>query len=139
MAWWLLKTEPLEYSLADLQRAGTDVWNGVRNPVALQLLRNMQPGDAAFIYHTGKERAIVGVATVASLPYNDPVEVGKDLPVVNVTFQRQLPIPVTLAQVKADPDFEGWHLVRLPRLSVMPVPDHLVPKLLSIAGEMALV
>ncbi|HEY8449285.1 MAG TPA: EVE domain-containing protein [Bacillota bacterium] len=132
MAYWLLKTEPGEYAYADLERVGTDRWDGVRNAVALKHLRAMRPGDLALIYHTGSERAIVGVAEIVSDPYPDPA--AERWPVVDVRARRRLPRPVTLAEIKADPAFAAWELVRLPRLSVMPVPDEHWRRILAMAG-----
>ncbi|MCG0238309.1 MAG: EVE domain-containing protein [Firmicutes bacterium] len=134
MAYWLLKTEPEEYSYEDLERAGRDVWDGVRNPTAQRHLRAMQPGDLAFIYHTGTERAVVGIARVATAPYPDPQDPAGRFVVVDVEPAGRLPRKVTLAAIKADPAFAGWELVRLPRLSVMPVPEPLWQRILALAG-----
>ncbi len=121
MQYWLVKTEPQEYAYADLEQRGRDRWNGVRNWRAVQNIRRMQPGDAVFIYHSGKEKAIVGTARVASPPYPDPEAGDPRLLVVDVEPQGRLARPVTLRQIKGDPFFSEWELVRLPRLSVMPV------------------
>lgn len=119
MAYWLLKTEPLDYSYRDLEQRQRDVWDGVKNFVAQKNIKSMQPGDLAFIYHTGKEKAIIGVAEVVSSPYPDPG--GEKLMVMDVSPQYRMKRPVTLAEIKKDSFFSGWELVRLPRLSVMPV------------------
>jgi len=121
MNYWLLKTEPSTYSWPDLVRAGRAVWDGVKNPAALGHLRGMQPGDQAFVYHTGNEKAVVGVARVVSAPYPDPKAGDPRLAVVDLEAVRPLAAPVTLAAVKADRQFADFALVRLPRLSVMPV------------------
>jgi predicted RNA-binding protein with PUA-like domain len=122
-AYWLLKSEPGDYSFDDLERDGHAVWDGVRNAVALKNMRQVQPGDQAFFYHTGKERAIVGIARVESGPYPDP-EAGDERTVVfEVSPQGRLSQPVGLDRIKSSGRFEGWELVRLPRLSVMPVPE----------------
>lgn len=123
MAYWLLKTEPETYSYQDLVKLGRDSWDGVRNFTARRHISAMKPGDLAFIYHTGKEKAIVGVARVISEPYKDPGE--SRFLWVDVEPVAKLPRPVTLAEVKADPRFAEWELVRLSRLSVMPVPQEL--------------
>ncbi len=118
---WLLKTEPEEYSYDDLVRDGVGVWDGVSNNWALQHIRAMRPGDEAFIYHTGKRRAIAGIARVVSAPYPDP---GLDDPrraVVDVQAVQPLPEPVGLKRIKADPRFAELLLVKSSRLSVMPV------------------
>jgi len=134
MAYWLLKTEPGDYSFEDLAAAEKDVWDGVRNPVAVRNLRRMQPGDLVFIYHTGNERAVVGIAEVVTLPRND--EAG--FPVVDVAALRRLPHPVSLRAIKHDGRFIDWELVRLPRLSVMPVPPAYWEAVLEMAGTAAI-
>jgi predicted RNA-binding protein with PUA-like domain len=118
---WLLKTEPQDYSYTELEWEGRGTWDGVRNPQALAYLKQAKPGDAAFIYHTGKEKAIVGIATITSKPYPDPKSSDPGLPAVDLTPSRRLPRPITLAEIKESPGFAEWELVRLPRLSVMPV------------------
>ncbi len=120
---WLLKTEPTTFSYADLVREKRSVWDGVANPVALKHLRAMQAADEVFIYHTGKEKAVVGIAKVVKGAYPDPKAGDPKLVVVDLVPVRPLEGPVTLAAIKADPRFAGWELVRLPRLSVMPVSD----------------
>jgi predicted RNA-binding protein with PUA-like domain len=121
MAYWLFKEEPTHYSFADLQRDGEAVWNGVENPLALKHLRSVRKGDLIVYYHTGKEKAIVGVMEAVSDAYPDPKAKDQRLVVVKVKPVRSLPRPVTLAEIKADPDFADWELVRMARLSVMPV------------------
>ena len=121
MSYWLLKTEPTTYAWADLARAGRAVWDGVKNPAALGHLRGMRPGDEVFIYHTGAEKAVVGVARVAAAAYPDPKAGDPRLVVVDLEPVRPLAAPVTLAAVKADRRFADFALVRVPRLSVMPV------------------
>lgn len=132
MAHWLLKTEPGEFSYDDLVRLGRDRWDGVRNNAALKNMRAMRPGDLALFYHTGDERRVVAVCRIVSEPYPDPKADDPRWIVVDVEPVRRLPEPVTLAQIKADPAFEGWDLIRQSRLSVMPVPD---PIWRRIAGE----
>ena len=121
MDYWLVKTEPETYGYADLVRLGRDRWNGVKNPVALKNIKAMQPGDEVFVYHTGKEKAIVGVAQVVSQPYPDPELGNPRFVVVDLEPQYPLPRPVTLKEIKANPAFQDWALVRQSRLSVMPV------------------
>lgn len=120
---WLLKTEPSTYAFADLVRDGRTTWDGVSNPVALGHLRAMKKGDEALVYHTGDEKAAVGIARVASDPYPDPKQKDPRLVVVDLEPVRALPRPVTLKAVKADPRFADFALVRISRLSVMPVTD----------------
>jgi predicted RNA-binding protein with PUA-like domain len=121
MAGWLFKEEPTHYSFAQLQRDGRTVWDGVSNPLARQHLRQVRRGDRVFFYHTGKEKAIVGLMRVVRDPQpdaNDPKAV-----LVEVKAVRALAHPVTLKRIKDDPLLASWDLVRLPRLSVMPVTD----------------
>jgi predicted RNA-binding protein with PUA-like domain len=118
---WLFKEEPTHYNFADLEREGRTLWDGVTNALARQHLRHMRAGDRVLYYHTGKERAIVGEARVVRGP---APESGSDDPrsvAVQVEPVRRLPQPVTLEQIKDDPALAGWDLIRLPRLSVMPV------------------
>ena len=121
---WLLKTEPSTYSYDDLERERRAVWDGVANPMALKHLRSMAPGDDVLIYHTGGEKRVVGTARVVRAAYPDPKLGDPKRVVVEVEPAARLERPVTLAEIKADPRFAGWELVRLGRLSVMPVsPD----------------
>lgn len=133
MSYWLVKTEPETYSYADLEKLGRDRWNGVKNPVALKHLGQMKVGDLLFIYHTGKEKAIVGVGQVVSAPYPDPTEDNPRLLIVDVTPLYRLQRPVSLKEIKALPEFAQWELVRMSRLSVMPVPDDHWVKILGLA------
>jgi len=121
VAFWLLKTEPGDYSFADLERDAATGWDGIANNAALKHLRGACPGDLALVYHTGDERAAVGIAGITSALYPDPAAADARLVVVVVKPVRRLARPVTLAAVKADPFFAGFALVREPRLSVMPV------------------
>ena len=133
MAYWLLKTEPQEYSYQDLEKAGSAVWNGVKNNLALKYLRTMQPQDEAMIYHTGKERAVVGVAQILTLPYPDPESNDIKLVVVEIKAKRSLPTPVTLAQIKQTEALKYFELIRLPRLSVVPVSEPYWQRILQMA------
>ncbi len=132
--YWLLKTEPSDYSNTDLERDERTIWDGVSNNLALKHLRNMKRGDLAFIYHTGKERALVGIAEVISDPYPDPGKNDAKLVVVDVKAKESLPQIVSLADVKADSEFSDFPLVRIPRLSVMPVTPAQWNRLLAMAG-----
>jgi predicted RNA-binding protein with PUA-like domain len=130
--YWILKTEPSTYSFANLVAKGTDVWDGVANPVALRNLKNMVPGDEVMIYHTGDEKAIVGFATVSSEPRPDPKN--PKLTVIDLKAGPSIARPVTLAAVKADPVFADLALVRQGRLSVVPVPPPIWKKLLAMGS-----
>ena len=120
---WLFKTEPSAYSFADLVAEGRATWDGVKNPLALKHLANVKPGDEVFIYHTGDEKAVVGVARSTSRPYADPKKKEPKLLVVDLEPLRALAQPVTLAAMKGSKSFAGFDLLRLPRLSVMPVAE----------------
>jgi len=135
MTYWLLKSEPQDYSYTDLKQTERTVWNGVKNPLALKYLRTMQPTDEALFYHTGKERRVVGIAQILSLPYPDPALDDPKLVVVDIRAVRSLPQPVTLAQIKQSGNFADFDLIRLPRLSVVPVSAQYWQKILQLAGE----
>ena len=134
MACWLLKTEPGTYSFADLQREKRTVWEGVANALAQQHLRAARAGDEALVYHTGEEKAVVGVARIASDPYPDPGDAAGKRVVLDVEPLQRLPAPVTLGEIKADPAFRDFALVRNSRLSVMPVPEPLRSRLRELGG-----
>ena len=120
---WLLKEEPANYSYDDLARDGRTSWTGVRNPLAQKHLRSIAKGDRIFFYHTGNEKAVVGVARAAGAAYLDPADKSGKLYAVDVEPVKKLPAPVTLAAIKADRAFASFPLVRMARLSVMPVTD----------------
>ncbi len=132
--YWLLKTEPSDYSYSDLEKDVQTIWDGVSNNLALKHLRNMKKGDLAFLYHTGKERALVGIAEVISDPYPDPKKSDAKLAVMDVKAREELPQSVSLTEVKADSEFSDFLLVRLSRLSVMPVTPPQWNRLLAMAG-----
>lgn len=140
MATYLLKTEPSEYSFADLVRDKSCVWTGVANPQARGFLRAMKAGDTAFIYHTGDEKAIVGLAKVTKGAYADPAEPGLNgngeikSPVVDLAPLKPAKTPVTLVTIKEDKRFAEFALVKSSRLSVMPVPADLDKALRGMAG-----
>jgi predicted RNA-binding protein with PUA-like domain len=135
MAGWLLKTEPTVYSYDDLERDQKTVWDGVSNNLALKHIRQVQKGDLALIYHTGEEKAIVGIAEVASAAYADPKQNDPKLAVFELKPQRRLARAVTLAEVKANEKLKDFELVRMARLSVMPVTDAVWKVLMKMAGE----
>ncbi len=135
MARWLLKTEPDCYNWDALARDKKTAWDGVANALALKHMRTMKKGDLAFIYHTGDERAAIGIAEITSNPYADPNEQDERLVVVDLKPKQKLPQPVTLADIKADPTFAGWDLLRISRLSVVPVPDELWKRIEAMAKQ----
>lgn len=123
MALWLFKEEPTHYSFADLQRDGKALWSGVSNNLALQHLRKVRKGDRILYYHTGKEKAVVGVMRAAGNPKPDPEADDPKLVAVEVKPVRALARPVPLSEIKRDATLADWDLVRLSRLSVLPVSD----------------
>jgi predicted RNA-binding protein with PUA-like domain len=120
---WLFKEEPTHYGWEDFVRDGKTSWTGVRNPVAQKHLHQIKKGDSVFYYHTGNEKQIVGVAQATSDAYDDPKDPSGKLAAVDIKPVRKLPRPVTLAEIKADSSFRDFPLVRISRLSVMPVTD----------------
>ena len=131
---WLLKSDPETYGFDDLERDKTTTWDGVRNNQALIYLRKMKKGDFALIYHSGGDKHIVGLVEIIRGPYPDPKLDDSKLVVVDLKFKQRLPRPVTLTQIKADPDFVDFALLRISRLSVMPVPAPLWKKLRTMSG-----
>ena len=132
---WLVKTEPGTYSYEDLEREGRAVWDGVTNPVALRNLRAMKVGDPVIVYHTGDERAAVGLAEVVRASYPDPKARDERLVVVDLKAKGRLAAPVTLQAIKALAAFADSPLVRQGRLSVVPVTAEQWARLLALAGE----
>ena len=127
---YLLKTEPSEYSFDHLERDKETVWDGVKNPLAQRFISQMKKGDLCFIYHTGKERAVVGIGEVSSEPYKD----SNNLWVVRVRPVKRLKRPVSLEQIKRIEGAKDFYLVRMPRLSVMPVPKEIWEAILSLSS-----
>lgn len=140
MATYLLKTEPSTYSYDDLVRQKKATWDGVANPAALANLRAVKKGDELLIYHTGDEKAVVGLAKAIGEPFEDPKQPGKTpdgkakFAVIDLAPVKAAKTPVTLAAIKADKRFEGFDLVRLPRLSVMLVPAAMDKAIRAMTG-----
>ncbi len=120
---WLMKSDPATYSFADLERDGQTRWDGVSNNLALKHLRSAHKGDEVLIYETGDTKAVVGFAEVVSEPYPDPKQKDPRLAVVDLKAAGRLPRPVTLSEVKQQSSLKDFYLVRMPRLSVMPVTE----------------
>ena len=123
MSNWLVKEEPEHYGFDQLERDRKTVWAGVKNPLAQKHLRGIRKGDRIFYYHTGKEKSVVAVARALSDAYPDPDDSSGRLFVVDVAPEKRLPRPVALAEIKADPAFATFPMVRMGHLSVMPVTD----------------
>jgi predicted RNA-binding protein with PUA-like domain len=132
---WLFKEEPAHYSYDDLVREKRTQWSGVRNALAQKHLRSVKQGDYIFYYHTGDEKAIVGIAKALNDAYPDPKDAGGKAAVVDIAPVRKLRRPVTLAEIKAKPAFREFPLVRISRLSVMPVSDREWREIEKMAGE----
>jgi len=129
MANWLFKSEPDTYSYDDLMRDGSTIWDGVKNGLAKKHLRALRPGDRVWFYHTGKVKAIVGEARISRSPVEADGEV-----TVTVEPARTLLKIVPLTAIRENPRLAGWDLLRLPRLSVMPVTDEQWVELELMAG-----
>jgi predicted RNA-binding protein with PUA-like domain len=133
MRHWLFKEEPSSYDWQRLVADGRTWWDGVENALARKHLRAVSPGDSVFLYHTGKEKAVVGTMTVVAGPALPPGAADEGEATVEVSPSRALPRPVTLAEIKADAELAGWDLVRLPRLSVVPVTESQWRRVISLA------
>ena len=131
---WLFKTEPSTYSWGDLESSGGTTWDGVANNQALGYLRQVKKGDRVLVYHTGDEKAVIGVARVTRDAYPDPKAGEARLLVVDVAPEKTLPQPVTLKSLKARPEIGNFPLVRLARLSVMPVSEAEWRLIMEMAG-----
>jgi predicted RNA-binding protein with PUA-like domain len=118
---WLFKTEPSSYAYDQLERDGATVWDGVKNALARKHLAAVKRGDQVLIYHTGDEKAVIGIAKALSDSYPDPKQKDPKAAVVDLATLQRLQRPVTLRELKQRPSLKDFPLVRLPRLSVMPV------------------
>ena len=130
---WLLKSDPEHYSFSDLERDGKTVWDGISNNLALKHLRNVRHGDMIVVYHTGQERAAVGLAVAASDPYPDPKQKNARLVAIDIQAKERLPRPVSLEEIKKLSALKNFDLVRMPRLSVMPVSEAQWNALMALA------
>src|SRR5207248_7240511 len=120
-SFWLVKQEPSDYSWADFVADGSTSWTGVRNFAARNNLRRMSKGDEVLFYHTGEDKAVVGIAKVARTVYRDTTAKEGDWSAVDLVPAKKLPKPVTLREIKAKPALKNIALVRQSRLSVMPL------------------
>ena len=133
-SYWIVKTEPSTYSYDDLRREKKTVWDGVKNNLALKHIRSMKKGDNVLVYHSGADKALVGLAVVASDPYPDPKAKDEKLTVVDLRATKPLTRSVALSEIKSDGGFKDLALVRMPRLSVMPATAAQWKRLLKMAG-----
>lgn len=132
---WLLKSDPEHYSFSDLERDGQTVWDGISNNLALKNLRNVHRRDLVMVYHTGEERAVVGLAEAVSDPYPDPQQKDARLAVINLRAKEKLARPMPLDEIKKSSALKDFDLVRLPRLSVMPISDDQWNTILAMARK----
>ena len=138
MNYWLAKQEPSGprgYNILQLQKDKKTIWDGVHNNLALKHIRNMKKNDLVFFYHTGDERQVVGIMSVISEPYPNPKEENKRFVVVYVKFKRLLKTPVTLDTIKKQKKFKNWELLRISRLSVMPVPKIIWDEIIKMSQK----
>jgi predicted RNA-binding protein with PUA-like domain len=133
MSYWLLKTEPGQYSYEDLVRDGVAEWDGVTAPPAQAHMRKMAVGDICVIYHTGEQRAAVGLANVERAPYSDPADPSGKRVLVDVKATQALVHPVSLSALRASSAFADSPLLRLPRLSVVPLTKPQYDELLELS------
>jgi predicted RNA-binding protein with PUA-like domain len=131
---WLFKEEPSNYSFDAFVADKKTTWSGVKNPVAQRNLRSVKKGDRVFYYHTGDEKQIVGIARALGNAYPDPADQTGKAHVVDIGPVKKLARPVTLKEIKADPFFKDFDLVRISRLSVMPVSDAEWTRIEKLAG-----
>ena len=136
--YWLAKQEPSGprgYNISQLQKEKKTVWDGVHNNLALKHMNQMKKGDLAFFYHTGDERQIVGIMTIDSKAYPNPKEDNERFVVVDVKFKKMLKRPVTLDEIKKEKKFSKWELLRISRLSVLPVPKQIWDSILKMSQK----
>jgi len=134
--YWLVKQEPSGprgYNFSILKKDKKTVWDGVHNNLALKHMRSMKKGDLAIFYHTGKEKQAVGIIEIISKPYPNPEEENERFIVVDVKYKKALNHPVTLKEMKKEKQFKNWELIKISRLSVMPVPKDIWDKITSIS------
>jgi predicted RNA-binding protein with PUA-like domain len=132
---YLVKEEPSHYSYDAFAKDGGATWTGVKNPLAQKHLRSIRKGDLVFYYHTGDEKAVVGIARATGHAYPDPADRTGKAHVVDLVPVKKLGRPVTLAEIKADKRFKDFALTYMPRLSVMPVTEAQWTAILAMAGK----
>ena len=138
MNYWLAKQEPSGprgYNILQLKKDKKTIWDGVHNNLALKHIRNMKKGDLVFFYHTGDERQVVGIMSITSDSYPNPEEENKRFVVVDVKFKKLFKTPITLEMIKKQKKFKDWELLRISRLSVMPVPKILWDDIIKMSQK----
>ena len=136
--YWLAKQEPSGprgYNFEQLKSDKKTVWDGVHNNLALKHMKNMKKGDLVLFYHTGDERQVVGIMEIIKNPYSNPEEDNERFIVVDVKYKEKLKNPVTLEQMKKESKFVDWELLRISRLSVMPVPKEIWNQILKMSKK----
>lgn len=135
MNYWLCKQEPSSYNFDSLEKEKTTSWDDVHNNLAIKNINSMKKGDLAFFYHSGDERQIVGIMEITSSAYPNPKEENPRFVTIDVKYKRRLKRPVTLAEIKSNKKFRDWDLLRISRLSVMPVPSQIWSEILKISQK----
>ena len=133
--YWLVKQEPKSYNFSILKKDKKTVWDGVHNNLALKHINNMKKGDLILFYHSGYEKQVVGIIQVSSKPYSNPEETNERFVVVDVKYKKELQNPVTLSEMKKQKKFKNWELLRISRLSVMPVPKEIWNSIIKMSKK----
>lgn len=133
--YWLAKQEPKSYNFTSLKKDKKTMWDGVHNNLALKHINNMKKGDLILFYHSGDEKQAVGIMEVTSKPYPNPEEKNERFVVVDVKYKKELASPVTLAEMKKQKKFKNWELLRISRLSVMPVPKEIWSSIMKMSKK----
>lgn len=134
--YWLAKQEPSGprgYNFETFKKDKKTIWDGVHNNLALKHMREIKKDDLVLFYHTGDERQIVGIMEVISEPYSNPKEDNKRFIVFDVKYKKSLKRPITLDEIKKQKKFQNWELIRISRLSVMPVPKHIWDAIIDLS------
>jgi predicted RNA-binding protein with PUA-like domain len=135
MNYWLCKQEPSTYNFDSLQKEKSTTWDGVHNNLAIKHINSMKKGDQAFFYHSGDEKQIVGIMEITSNAYPNPKENNSRFVIVDVKYKKRLERPITLTEIKSNKRFKDWDLLRISRLSVMPVPSQIWSEILEISQK----
>ena len=133
--YWLAKQEPKSYNFSILKKDKKTIWDGVHNNLALKYINNMKKGDLIPFYHSGDEKQVVGIMEVSSKPYSNPEETNERFVVVDVKYKKELQHPVTLSEMKKQKKFKNWELIRISRLSVMPVPKEIWNSIIKMSKK----
>lgn len=135
MNYWLCKQEPSSYNFDSLETEKTTSWDDVHNYLAIKHINSMEKGDLAFFYHSGDEKQIVGIMEITSTAYPNPKEKNPKFVTIDVKYKKRLKRPVTLAEMKINKKFKDWELLRISRLSVMPVTSQIWNEILGISQK----